>query len=450
MTEGYRDPKTQQLYPSEEWMYEHYSTLPEVQKAYPDYQPESVTSDSSKEDVLSEESPTLTIPDQETKEPDVSTAKSRLDYYQQQIDYQEKEAERKKAEYEAEQKAYETKKEEWWSDIEDMPTVEEKRESEYTEIGIDPAEYFKEQRSMTAEIGSLMEAYDSKVVKMEEALVKIEDRPGLGMDLQQRSINERKKEFNIELSQLSSQIKTKMAIMELKSNNFEQARSFVQEAINDYTYDLRLEYEQFEAFVSENKDVIDDLKTEYKEALTQAQSFAFAKWQEEENKAEQIGDLILKYPSAGITFDDSLEEATRKASEWIRTQPEDTKESSYKELYNEVVANGYEGSYLDFLRERGVLGEVARDYTDEEFRIAVRGMKTDNLTYQQVIDMIETDPTIKNKDRAKLIASEIFEINKGKEPESTEPFFSTTGEPGEIEGQYKTSTTPFFETLFTK
>lgn len=34
---AYRDPKTKVLYPSKEWMFEHRKTLPEVQKAYPDY-----------------------------------------------------------------------------------------------------------------------------------------------------------------------------------------------------------------------------------------------------------------------------------------------------------------------------------------------------------------------------------------------------------------------------
>ena len=49
---------------------------------------------------------------------------------------------------------------------------------------------------------------------------------------------------------------------------------------------------------------------------------------------------------------------------------------------------------------------------DEEIRKLVNEDKTGKATYEQVIQGIDSEPTIKNKDRAKFIASEIYGVQQ--------------------------------------
>lgn len=61
------------------------------------------------------------------------------------------------------------------------------------------------------------------------------------------------------------------------------------------------------------------------------------------------------------------------------------------------------------------------DFTDEEFRQAAIDNKSQNKTYEQTIAEIENNPFIKNKDRAKLIASEVYGKTEEQKPYSTFP-----------------------------
>ena len=49
-----------------------------------------------------------------------------------------------------------------------------------------------------------------------------------------------------------------------------------------------------------------------------------------------------------------------------------------------------------------------RDWTDEEFRTAIRTMRTQDKAYQDALNEIGMDTTVQNKDRGRLIATEIY------------------------------------------
>lgn len=65
-------------------------------------------------------------------------------------------------------------------------------------------------------------------------------------------------------------------------------------------------------------------------------------------------------------------------------------------------------------------------FTDEELRTAARDNKTQNKTYDQTIAEIDSNPAIQNKDRAKLIASEIYGVNQKTSVPTTIPAPTTT------------------------
>ena len=122
--------------------------------------------------------------------------------------------------------------------------------------------------------------------------------------------------------------------------------------------------------------------------------------------------------------------------------------ANYNTRLNQEINNLYNGRYgTDGARERvinilqrefpnqDVAGDVYNrvpdnwnmagvqpiDFTDEEFRQAARDNKSQNKTYEQTIAEIENNSFIKNKDRAKLIASEVYGKTEEQKPYSTFP-----------------------------
>ena len=70
--------------------------------------------------------------------------------------------------------------------------------------------------------------------------------------------------------------------------------------------------------------------------------------------------------------------------------------------------------------ERAETKVSGRNLSDEEFRIAIRNMQSQGLSKQVILDAIETDTNIANKDRGRLIVSEIVQ----ETTQETESFFS--------------------------
>ncbi len=315
----YTDPKTGISYPSYEWYQRKVN--PETGQLLSAERRAKEIEGRAKEIVApAKEAPILNIPDTAGVAPDTTEAKGAIKSFEEYYKQKEKEAELARKELERQRAEVQKKEKSLFSKLLSKPTIEEKREEEFKEIGIQAAEFFAEQKADTAEVQKLMEEYDKKVSAKEAALAVIEERPMVESVKEIEKLSEEKKR-NIELSKLSSQIKTKLAIMEMKRGNFEQARSFIDQAIEDYTFDLKLEYSRYEDFKEQNADALKDLEDKYLKALDEAQSALKEELETRRNELEQIKELILKYPNAGIKLDDSIEDALEKARGAAAKQP---------------------------------------------------------------------------------------------------------------------------------
>jgi len=174
---------------------------------------------------------------------------------------------------------------------EDAPSIAGERERAEGEFGVDQADFLAKQQAFTAEIGSLFEGYDKKVAARDAAIAAIQGTPGLGMTFQGGEVARIKREANVELSQMSANIKTRMAIREMQAGDFDRANSFVNQAVKDYTADLRMEYDLFTEFKEQNKEILDDLDDKYTQAVDDAQK---AKLEELTIKEEEMTEK-LKY-----------------------------------------------------------------------------------------------------------------------------------------------------------
>jgi len=131
---------------------------------------------------------------------------------------------------------------------------------------------------------------------------------------------------------------------------------------------------------------------------------------------------MLQSPQAGISLDDTLEEAVQKAAKWAGSQPAEVTQYAPAELTKEwTAAGGLEGtgmSQFEYNAWRTGMGEsLPRNWGDDEIRTDINGLKDTGKTYEEVLNEISMDTTIQNKDKAREIAAEVFGIEEPEEAE---------------------------------
>jgi len=315
----YTDPKTGILYPSFEYYQQKVnpetgvSLVEEKRKAQAETEKTGTIPEKTNDTLIDQTTGTFKVEELSGDQADITSAKSRTAFYDEMLKQQQAQLDKLEKEREERQKAFDEENKKKQSTIDKLLGREEKREAEFEKRGVKPDEFFAQQQATIAEIRASMEEYDALVTRKDTEIARIESMNMIESAQNTEKIKAEKK-YNIELSQKAANIKTKMAIQEMENNNFERARSFVDEAVEDYTFDLKLELAEYDQFVETNQAAIDELDDDYKDILNQTYATMEAKFNEEDAKAKDIRDMILKYPTANIDFTDTIEEATRKAS----------------------------------------------------------------------------------------------------------------------------------------
>lgn len=247
--------------------------------------------------------------------PDLAKADGATQFMKTKIEEEEKEAERLKQEREAaeaEQPEQPSTFSKFLTGL-GFKTEQEKRAEAEEVTGIDPEEYFAERKADVAEVEALYTDYNNTVTARDNALLRKEEQlqgyPGGILRGEQALIN---KQYNITLSQKSAAINTKMAIMQMKQENFAEAQSFIDDAVADYLAPLEADYQVFQQFRLENQERIDQLNDEEKEALDRAEAYQLELFNRAEEDANAVKQLLLQYPNAGIKIGDTEEEALEK------------------------------------------------------------------------------------------------------------------------------------------
>jgi hypothetical protein len=367
----------------------------------------------------------LRIPkDKDKSTSNISNAKSRTDFWQKYFDDLEAERKETKEELDKQREEFENKQESWLDKLTGRKTQEEKLESEYEELGVDKAEYLKERKADIAEMESLYDSYNAKMKERDMAVAGVE---GVGMP--QDWIDDRKvvinNKYNAELNAMAAGINSKAAIMEAKQGNFNEARSLANEAVDAYVSDLRFEYSRYDEFVDMNMDLLESMGSEYKEFVQQQREAILQKLTIEEQEKTSVMQLMQDAKGqAGITIDDTLKEANQKYVNWLGTQPDEGGFTDFTDQEKRILLQrgidwntpeGYREA-LDMLYGDDT-GEGERVWTDFELTSTIGGLQQSNATYEQVLQEIDVDPTIKNKDRAIEIAKQVYGIKEPKKEE---------------------------------
>ncbi len=206
-------------------------------------------------------------------------------------------------------------------DLVGMAKPAEVREERLTDLGYDSAKFLAEQRADISEMEALRIDYDKAVAMRDQQIADIHGTAGIGMDFLNNAIAQINRNANVVLSQKASAINNKAAIMEMKQGNFNQAISLADQAVEDFLYEIKFEYDMYHMFNQQNEDRINYLRGELKESLQTAEQYALAQYEEAREEQMQVKNLMLQYPASGIKVGDTLDEATEKATRWAAAQP---------------------------------------------------------------------------------------------------------------------------------
>jgi len=261
------------------------------------------------------------INEQEVKQLDTTNANGFLEKQRAESLAEEERAKKRKEEEEA---RYKAEKKTLWDKLLGKQTVEEKQKAEYEELGYEPAEYIKERKADIADLEGMWTSYNKKESERDAAIARQEGRPGADIAFQNREVQNITNKYNIEINRIAAKINTKSAIMAQKQGLMNEAKAFVKEAVDAYTYDLQLAYTQFDKFEEDNRDLLEEIGQEYKDALAETKEINYKIYEEAKTEKTNVMNLMLDTPAAGITIDDTLEEAIGKASEYKKTAPDVT------------------------------------------------------------------------------------------------------------------------------
>jgi len=326
-------------------------------------------------------------------------------------------------------------------------TYEERLQEAMKEYGIpEKLDKLQQQSLKVAELKSKIDKLDIEMT----AEIDRQYQRRVSMPEIETAIDEIKRDYTIRKAYLAAQLSTEAAVMQAYQGNLAEAKSLVTAAVNAYAADLEMERRKYEAVFNYYSDFVSDLTNEQRRILEQGYQEALRKEKEAKEEKEKVYWMKIQYPEAGITIDDSYEEAVEKAAEWKASQPEEP------DLMTQIIGSaetGYQVVTIDkktgqIVKKESIEAPVTvteeRQLTDEQIRANIRQfMRTiktqqpslsDDELYQLVMDDITlSDLSQADKERARLIANEMF----GKKTATTEEKPITIA-PKEKEEQKKT------------
>lgn len=201
-------------------------------------------------------------------------------------------------------------------------TSSQTRADAYSNIGIDPATYFADQKTKITEIGSLTKDYNDFKSQVDEQKAQlIGQGRGIPQDLLDNQAAQIDRNAAPKLNAMSANINAQSAVLQALQGNFNSATNFVNQAVTDATADAKFKVDTFNTFYQMNQDTINSLDSKYQSAITNAMTLAKDSYDQQVSDKKAVGDLMINNPQAGITMTDTLASAQSKAAQYISSNP---------------------------------------------------------------------------------------------------------------------------------
>jgi hypothetical protein len=133
--------------------------------------------------------------------------------------------------------------------------------------------------------------------------------------------------FNRRIATVAAQEGVAISMYNAQMQQVEQARALISDTINAATFDTQLELDRINTFLDFNREELAMLDTEYQNSIQESQRYWENKLAQDKADMEaKLNFMITTEGKAGITIDDSLDEAIAKFSKYTGAQiPSDVK-----------------------------------------------------------------------------------------------------------------------------
>jgi len=296
--------------------------------------------------------PTTNLPETSPSTPSSSGVDGLISFYKSQFETAQKQQEDYQKQIEAQQKAQAEQTKPFLDKLLGSKSPAETRTEAQSATGIDPKQYFADEKAQIAEMETLSKAYNNTVAQRDQQIAELfGSGRGQTIDFLNNQQAQIIRNAAPELNRQSANINAKAATLQASQGMFAEARQFINQAVQDATADLKFTYDQFTLFYNINQDTIDRLDKKYQNAFSTATTAAESAWKLAVDQKTQVGDLMLKNPQAGILITDTIEQAYAKVG--LSPQTETVSLTADMKNYNLALQTGFTGSFADFLGKSG-------------------------------------------------------------------------------------------------
>jgi len=306
------------------------------------------------------------------------------------------------------------------------PSIEEATRTALAEYGLTPESVQKVQGWM-GQLTTYNQQMSDLEAQKNAALGREEGRMGLeGVVRGRMAIIE--KQYNSRISAKAAQAGVVSQQIQMERGIWDQARITSNQIIQAVQYDRAQELADLSWAKETYQDLYQMATAEERTAWDRSYDLVQRQYNEEKEEWERKLDMRVTAAQQGVDLgwnvqymqDTSVDELTteysKRIAEQVRIEKAKAKEYAPPEIQREWEAAGGEigtgMSLVDYISWRTGRGapDVPKVWTDEELRNKIRQMQADGLDYQTSLSEIDMATTISNKDRARLIASELYKV----------------------------------------
>jgi hypothetical protein len=298
-----------------------------------------------------------------------------------------------------------------WDKLAGSKTSAEVASDTASQLGYDPAQYLAQRQTDIAEMESLQKQYQDMIGMSDNERLNIENNPSFSKEFANKEWTYAEKKWNSRLNTLAGAINTKASIMKLKDENYTQATQYIQQAVNNYTADLKTQYDQYDKFRQDNKDLFNELGDDYVKVYDTAERFALQEYQDKRNEKTQIGNLMAEYPDAPWTANSlslSLGEASQIAQQSQKYQLE--LQSQKADIYSKTKGNELDDLYKTLQIEKMRNELIAQENDFESGVLNDKEMKSIDTTPESQSIRSLTDLKTKAENYKKIVDDEGFAV----------------------------------------
>lgn len=257
--------------------------------------------------------PNFKLPSISPTTPNTGNVGGLVAYYNKLYEVEEKRQTDYQAQIDAQRQKQEKETKPFLSFLKKAQSPSEVREDAMEETGIVAKEYFASQKARLAEVDTLNKEYNALIAVKDKAKAEAS-----GRNASQSFINNQLAQIDRnaapELNRMSANINSKAALIQAEQGLFREAQSFVDQAVQDATADLKFNYDLFNTFYDTNQNIIDKLDVKYQNSLKESKAAAETAWKTAVDEKTEVGKLLVDNPQANISINDTLDEAYAKIS----------------------------------------------------------------------------------------------------------------------------------------